>query len=95
MKIYVVQGSQGEYSDRMEWIYKAYRDEKTAKNQVEYLNVKFREFKNIYDKLDTFLITPEMEKLSKDWIETDISAPEYYDYRSYERSYFLTEAELE
>ena len=34
MTIYVVQGSTGEYSDHIEWLVKAYADEKQAQTHV-------------------------------------------------------------
>ena len=37
MKIYVITGSQGEYSDRSEWVVEAHKDGKKAKDRVQEL----------------------------------------------------------
>lgn len=38
-KIYVVQGSTGEYSDHTEWLVCAFQDQDKAKSHVEYLSM--------------------------------------------------------
>lgn len=43
MTIYVVIGATGEYSDREEWIVKAFRDENLAKNLVLEASARARE----------------------------------------------------
>lgn len=43
--IYVVLGTTGEYSDRMEWVVRAFRNEKTAQDQVEFLTEKWAALK--------------------------------------------------
>lgn len=43
MTIYLVWGSKGEYSDRSEWVEKAYRTESTAANEVLRLERENRE----------------------------------------------------
>lgn len=42
--IYVVLGSSGEYSDRMEWLIKAYNSEEAAQEHVTAADTRFREW---------------------------------------------------
>jgi hypothetical protein len=56
MKIYIVQGSTGEYSDHIEWIVCAYKDEKKAQEHVVKASEAARQYKIEYHKSR---ITPE------------------------------------
>lgn len=53
MKIYVVQGSTGEYSDHREWLVCAFKEEQQAKNFVVQLtqeaNTMLAKYKHRYD----------------------------------------------
>lgn len=42
-KVYVVMGSMGEYSDRIEWIVKAYRNEAYARRHLELATIRAKE----------------------------------------------------
>ncbi|OQB10405.1 MAG: hypothetical protein BWY21_00326 [Parcubacteria group bacterium ADurb.Bin216] len=53
MKIYVVQGSTGEYSDHREWILKAFTKEQKAKDFVVACTQEYQRIKSSYeDKYD-------------------------------------------
>lgn len=43
-KIYVVKGTTGEWSDRVEWLAKAFRTEKAAQEFILYLEEKYQSF---------------------------------------------------
>ena len=50
MKVYIVSGFTGEYSDYTEWIAKAYIDEIKAKDYLTVLNNKLKEMDVFYDE---------------------------------------------
>lgn len=61
-KVWVVQGSSGEYSDHSEWLVAYYRTEKEAQVCVEFLSVLGREGQKIYE---------EYTKGKIEWKESD------------------------
>lgn len=55
MKIYIVQGECGEYSDRSQWIVKAFKDKKKADFFVERIELLVPTIRqNYYDNEDDF-----------------------------------------
>ena len=71
MKIYIVQGETGEYSDRIEWVVCAFKSEEDARECVEQLSVLARllkiavaDYKSDYDRVretDEFLALEEKD----------------------------------
>ncbi len=89
MKIYIVMGTRGEYSDRDEWVIKAYSDEKLAQKHV--LDAQEFSDKN----------TIECEKLSDEGkykseiMEAKSPFDEKFEPCTGYHSYFLVETELD
>lgn len=63
MKIYILMFSIGEYSDRSEYIYKAYDDEIQAKNALINLDSKVRMLINKYDDIFSLELNKELDEL--------------------------------
>lgn len=87
MKIYLVTCSEGEYSDRTEWVHSAYKDEQQAKNKVNELSAISREcyLKCIESDFDYVVL----EEFIKKYPDLYIS-----DYISSEIKVFLNECNL-
>lgn len=49
MKIYLIEGSRGEYSDHSEWIHSAVVTEQLAQERVSSLTKKFKELETKYE----------------------------------------------
>jgi hypothetical protein len=84
MKIYVVIGTTGEYSDRTEWLVKAFESENSAKKMVIEFSEKARE---IWDMKEKDYKTDEFE-LGK------VFDPDFRMDNLTGTSYFLCEVEL-
>jgi len=87
MKIYVVQGSTGEYSDHREWLVKAFKSQEKAQDFVSFLDSKLLELGLKYESVYTH---EDMEKEEK-MMEFD---PQFqFDYTG--TMYSILEVELE
>lgn len=64
-KIFVVNASEGEYSDRTEWPVKAFTDEQKAKDLVEELSAKFRQARLYDDEVEKLMIS--LPRIKKEW----------------------------
>ncbi len=83
--VYIVEGSEGEYSDRTEWVVKGFTSEAKACELVASLSVKLAEIQQ--KELDDF-----MGDYDQEWIDLDPSHP----YRSYgERRYYVYKIEVD
>ena len=62
--IYLVCGQEGEYSDREEWVVRAYRDQKKAEQHVVAANARVREWEILEKKEKDKLLEPCNEDFS-------------------------------
>lgn len=84
-KIWMVGGTTGEYSDRMEWVVDAWRSEKEAQDRVVYLQQKMQEL-----GIEKIPYGTKRDEAMKQMHKEDPAF--YYDYTGTE--YYVCELEL-
>jgi len=95
-KIYILQGSTGEYSDRTDWIVQAYKDKVMADEECKQANQEANDYKEALDKLDNTKndyydkIETYEKELSKKYLSVDPTAK--FDYTG--TSYWVVKCDL-
>lgn len=98
MKIYILQGSTGEYSDRADWIVRAYKDKEQADSDRTKADYEAAEVKNKIDEFESadyyYLISTERRKREESKIRKGLTVDPNCQIDYTGTTYWVKEVEL-